>query len=423
MVIGIHEHSPRPRRETSSRDTVVLFFIVLFCAVAFTPVAEGDALAQTLNARRIHRLSFLSLAAALGLGHGLIRGKIKIRESDPAFLLAGAFGIWAFASAFWSPSPILSTAKALEYMLLVVTFGTIVASVDRSATSSQRVAAIVATAMTTVVILYLFLNLAEFGTLLRFVERADRGARLTLFHAGPLESADVISLAVIAVAVVRGSLSWRLPLLAVLIVLVALTKSIGPGLGLVTALLAIFWLNLGATNRVVAILILALVCVLGLFSFDLIRSDLQVSPAMMKTLTTINGRIPLWDYALALAWEKPLAGHGFYAARFLLLDRFTWAGTAHNAFIDVLLTTGVVGLVLLIAFTSYVAARALHLKNSMLIGFTIYSLTHAMTDYTIFSPGVIFMTLLLAILAANKEGGRVVRMRMALRQSASSPMR
>ena len=77
----------------------------------------------------------------------------------------------------------------------------------------------------------------------------------------------------------------------------------------------------------------------------------------MKTLTTINGRIPLWDYALALAWEKPLAGHGFFAARFLLLDRFTWAGTAHNAFIDVLLTTGVVGLILLIAFTSYVAAR------------------------------------------------------------------
>ena len=403
MAIGTHEHPPRARHGASSRDTAVLFFVVLFCMVAFVAVAEGDSLAQTLNPRRIHRLGFLSLAAALGLGHALIHGKIRIRANDPAFIIAGAFGLWAFATAFWSPSPTFSALKALEFMLVVVTFGAIVASVNRSAISAQKLAAVLAAASTTVVVLYLFLNLAEFGTLFRFVESHDRGPRFTLLYAHPLQSADVISLAVIAVAVLRGSLSWRLPLLAVLIVLVALTRSIGPGLGLATALLTIIWLNLGTTSRVAAILIFALAAILGLFFIDLIRSDLQITPDIMETLTTINGRIPLWKYALELAWEKPLAGHGFYAARFLLFDRFSWAGTAHNAFVEVLLTTGGVGLILLIAFISYVAVRALRLKNSMLIGITIYSLTHALTDYIIFSPDIIMATLLLGILVANRE--------------------
>ncbi|MCH8113441.1 MAG: hypothetical protein IH905_16055 [Proteobacteria bacterium] len=277
----------------------MLFFVVLFCMVAFVAVAEGDSLAQTLNPRRIHRLGFLSLAAALGLGHAFIHGKIRIRANDPAFIIAGAFGLWAFATAFWSPSPTFSALKALEFMLVVVTFGAIVASVNRSAISAQKLAAVLAAASTTVVVLYLFLNLAEFGTLFRFVESHDRGPRFTLLYAHPLQSADVISLAVIAVAVLRGSLSWRLPLLAVLIVLVALTRSIGPGLGLATALLTIIWLNLGTTSRVAVILIFALAAILGLFFIDLIRSDLQTD--LRKIFRRLNKTVVLVTHEMSIA--------------------------------------------------------------------------------------------------------------------------
>lgn len=67
----------------------------------------------------------------------------------------------------------------------------------------------------------------------------------------------------------------------------------------------------------------------------------------------LTGRADLWTYVGSLVRAQPLLGYGFVASRSILLERFPWAGNAHNALFEALLNLGVVGTVLL----GWVAAR------------------------------------------------------------------
>ena len=70
----------------------------------------------------------------------------------------------------------------------------------------------------------------------------------------------------------------------------------------------------------------------------------------LRNITTLSGRIPLWQELLRRASEHSYLGHGFGA--FWTPDRFAevftatkwYAVVAHNGFLDEILATGVVGL-------------------------------------------------------------------------------
>jgi exopolysaccharide production protein ExoQ len=73
---------------------------------------------------------------------------------------------------------------------------------------------------------------------------------------------------------------------------------------------------------------------------------------------TLTGRTVLWSYVLNFIWERPLLGWG-YGAMWLPKDQITLAISqavgwqvpqAHNAFFEVMLEVGVIGLVLLLIF-------------------------------------------------------------------------
>jgi O-antigen ligase len=63
------------------------------------------------------------------------------------------------------------------------------------------------------------------------------------------------------------------------------------------------------------------------------------------SLESFSGRIPLWKYLVPIMWQKsPLFGLGFYAAsRVYSLQLNAGIGTAHSAFIEVLVGGGVLG--------------------------------------------------------------------------------
>ncbi len=61
----------------------------------------------------------------------------------------------------------------------------------------------------------------------------------------------------------------------------------------------------------------------------------------------LTGRAELWGYVESLVRDQPLLGYGFVASRSILLERFPWAGNAHNALFEALLNLGVVGTALL----------------------------------------------------------------------------
>lgn len=64
-------------------------------------------------------------------------------------------------------------------------------------------------------------------------------------------------------------------------------------------------------------------------------------------LTTLSSRTDLWKIAASLVSKHPLIGHGYVSSRAVLLQEIPWAAYAHNAWFQVLLDLGIVGLVLI----------------------------------------------------------------------------
>jgi O-antigen ligase len=79
----------------------------------------------------------------------------------------------------------------------------------------------------------------------------------------------------------------------------------------------------------------------------------------LRNITSLSGRLPLWQALLRYAGQRPYVGYGFGAfwgpSRFGEIFAATkWhAVVAHNGFLDEILATGLVGLTLLLTFWIY----------------------------------------------------------------------
>jgi hypothetical protein len=77
-------------------------------------------------------------------------------------------------------------------------------------------------------------------------------------------------------------------------------------------------------------------------------------------LMSLSGRIPLWTDAIHLLGDGPrwFVGFGYGSARVLLPKLASWAGTAHNSWLELLLAIGILGPLLLAADVVFVLWRA-----------------------------------------------------------------
>jgi O-antigen ligase len=66
-----------------------------------------------------------------------------------------------------------------------------------------------------------------------------------------------------------------------------------------------------------------------------------------EEFANMTGRTSLWDVAIDLLLQRPVLGHGYVAAREVLLQQVSWGGHAHNALVDSLFSGGLVGAALL----------------------------------------------------------------------------
>jgi O-antigen ligase len=66
-----------------------------------------------------------------------------------------------------------------------------------------------------------------------------------------------------------------------------------------------------------------------------------------EEFVNMTGRTSLWDVAIDFLLQRPLLGHGYVAARDVLLQQVNWGGHAHNAVIDSIFSVGLVGAALL----------------------------------------------------------------------------
>lgn len=409
--------------QCSSRLAIfICIFLMLF---AFIPLlSPGGTLSTELNDDRAAELILLSTGLGLAGIFLLIKYRGKIYVKDASVLVTFLFIYWAICSGFWSPMPSLTLGRSVE--LLFVLIGAIfVVSIARHASlDSSDLAGILAMVFALAFLLLLIANLFIWKTPFPFVsnngnpteildmDQWARRPRMILGYAYPLAVANFSSLAIIALLASRLNKSAKSAFFLFFMGLLIFADGRG---ALVAALVVILihallkirnrLLRTGVVTICVASLIAALIAS-SFFSTDSLNLRRDV---LWSDVDSLNGRTAVWSYAIDLALtHHPFIGYGYYSSRYELIQAFWWAGHAHNSFVEIFLTTGLIGLSLLILYTIYLLFVAVKTKDLFLIGLSIYSLIAGFLNPLFFTPGFSMLILQISLMQANRQRRRVI---------------
>jgi len=182
-------------------------------------------------------------------------------------------------------------------------------------------------------------------------------------------------------------------------IMVWLTKSRTTLAGLLLSLLIIQAISLRGSNRILMISTLVVMLSLGLAGFTLISQSSSGTLGSVATMgrkddvSTLSGRLPLWEELVDSISKRPLIGHGYLAywdAKRVeyLSETFRWEiPHGHNLYLDTMLDIGILGLVVVI-FTIFAAmyqALVLYWKTnrieySITFGLFIYAMSNGFAE-------------------------------------------
>ena len=118
-------------------------------------------------------------------------------------------------------------------------------------------------------------------------------------------------------------------------------------------------------------------------------------------ITTLNGRIPLWSLAIDLVNDagRWVLGFGYGSARVILPKFIDWAGTAHSAWVEILMAIGILGPLLLAIDVLYVLrhawSREAFVPPSVSVSILAFLLVMSITGEGLVVPGIAFVLLAL----------------------------
>ena len=231
-------------------------------------------------------------------------------------------------------------------------------------------------------------------------ELAPDRPRLILAYQHPLLTGDLLSLATICLFVSDLRKGWKAVLILGLLVLLWLSDARGPTGALMVAMTALAILKLRKNDVRALAVMLAISTCLAVALFCQHRLPAALNSVVTDDVSTLNSRTELWATTLSHIVKQPLLGTGYYASRYLLVKDFEWAGHAHNSFLEVQMTTGILGLLMLCAFVIYLFREILTSMNALLLGATLYCLIQGTLNPLFFFPGIAMFVITIAALNA-----------------------
>ena len=148
--------------------------------------------------------------------------------------------------------------------------------------------------------------------------------------------------------------------LALLLPLLVLTGSRGAMAGTLVGVATVGVLSRHRARRGVAVLLSTILAGLMLLGFGTAAVvEVAVRGQTAAQLLTLTGRTELFGIAYELFLERPWLGYGFLSGREVFLERVPWAGEAHNMFVEVAISLGLVGLLLYVALFVWLSRVAI----------------------------------------------------------------
>jgi len=382
--------------------------------LAFVPLAPTvDALEGGTTTRGIIEFGLILTALALLAIYLKMQGGFSFDARSPAFLIITAYCWWCMFSAIWSPNPILTVAKGAELWCIALAALMVATLVSRSNSAEGKLEGLVALSIVVVICGLIVANVFFWGQPLPSTgdaslpldlvgeEVSEARPRLILAYQHALLTADLIAIAIISLFASDLRKLFKAVLMPGLLALFWLTDARGATVGLMISVLAVAMLKLGRNSvRAIAVTFSLSLTVAALLIFQ-DRLPALVRPLISDDLFTLNSRTELWSKTLTHIFAQPILGTGYFASRYLLIKDFSWAGHAHNSFLEVQLTTGLIGLLLLGGFLVVVTKEIFKTRNALLVGVTFYCLIQGMVNPILFNPGLAMFALMLALTYAG----------------------
>jgi O-antigen ligase len=147
------------------------------------------------------------------------------------------------------------------------------------------------------------------------------------------------------------SFGFRLICIVAAIACLSFSQSAGSWLSFCVMVLYYFMIKTIRVSGILLVLVLFGMCVLAFLAYFYLISDLL---AVVGRDATFTGRTGIWAVVLDAIWQEPILGSGYFAATNDLIRPLltSLVGPAavdpHNGYLDVMLGTGIVGLVILL---------------------------------------------------------------------------
>ena len=130
----------------------------------------------------------------------------------------------------------------------------------------------------------------------------------------------------------------------------------------------------------VGIVLVVSFILIGIGNLDWMIEDILLrltKSGSSRELSTASGRTEIWDYALQLIAEKPLFGHGYATARFVMED---YSYHAHNIVLNAALYGGLPSGLLVVLMCVYLVAKIVTQPSPEIDGWVICLLVGGMVD-------------------------------------------
>ncbi len=398
-----------------------------FWVIDHTPFAsdyykEHSIVAESENrtADRIESVNFITAPARIAIGilgmlFLLIPPRENLKWGGPVVGLMLLFFAYTGTTALWS----INTQVSLQKFLVLCFFAVAAYGVARQFAITE-----LATLYTVICLAFIFVGVAAELVLGNFRPYESTYRFVGTCHPNSLAVyGSFCCLTTIAFFNRNPILNrWLLLLFAIGFTTLLMTKSRTTLAGFAVASFVTYVLTFKPNNRVIAFSTAMLLLILMGFVIALSRGNLRNAVAeklamgRTKDVSTLTGRLPLWELLLESVEKRPVVGHGYLAfwdkdRIEFLSDQLQWEiPHGHNMYIDVMLDGGLVGLfafaACLMTALALSAFRSLWFTDQcsiLVCGFVTFAMVHGLAESLFKLPTFLLFMLVSLVLRMAME--------------------
>jgi O-antigen ligase len=308
---------------------------------------------------------------------------------------------WCAMSILWSVNPAASVVRTIETIITFIYLQSFIFVLAQSSRSVTDCATVMAKSFLLAALCGLFINVLLFGTFFHMWMNPDvpERPRFTFGYLHPLATGDIAAIAIITTLFTRWNIYARLAFVAALYGLLHASDSTGARFS-IYALVPIIMLYKAKSQTEWTLKLFAAVALGSLFMLVIVQwvdiDSLQSLNQQSSRLTTLTGRVQIWNAIFENGLASTALGAGFDAGRYVIEPFVGKAYHAHNIYLNVLVELGMIGFALFMFLVASWLTRLAQAGTLLPIILCAYSLLLGISN-----PGMLTKLSLMLIFMAS----------------------